>query len=156
MREEMRSFIIMMESLHMNGFRSCMMTVRPALMDQAADCHYDRCSAKDGQMPKVSADQRAARLLVDHPINVQPGRGCWREPGACCQHVPHLARVHDECGHVARVLLVPAQPEQGGVGVTCLIDDGAVLFVPDHTHGAGLMVRTSFLSSCSAVLVAEK
>lgn len=40
--------------------------------------------------------------------------------------------VHEHCGHIPRVLLVPAQTQQGGLGGRALIDDRRVLLVPEN------------------------
>ncbi|KAF5479227.1 hypothetical protein F2P56_000068 [Juglans regia] len=37
--------------------------------------------------------------------------------------------VHDDCGHIPGVLLVPAEADQGGVRLGALVDDGGVLLV---------------------------
>ena len=43
----------------------------------------------------------------------------------------HSGGVHGDGGHVAGILLVPPQAQQGGVRLRALIDDGAMLLIPE-------------------------
>jgi len=46
----------------------------------------------------------------------------------------NLGGIHEDGGHVSRVLLVPTQPQEGDLRLGALVDDGAVLLVPASHH----------------------
>lgn len=43
----------------------------------------------------------------------------------------NLGAVHDNGGHIPRVLLIPAESDQGRVGLGALVDNGGMLFVAE-------------------------
>ena len=68
---------------------------------------------------------------------------------SCSPNVQHhnLHRVHENCGHVARVLLVPAQAHEGRA-LRRLIDDGGVLLVSACMAAAAWCASRLALPSC--------
>ena len=76
----------------------------------------------------------------------------WRKTrvGVLIRQEAGLGGVHEDGGHVARVLLVPAQAQQRAAGLAALVDDGGVLFVP-ATHRPARPVIGSYCDPCPAI-----
>ena len=79
-----------------------------------------------------------------------------RSAGAPDVQDDDLGAVQQQRGHVARVLLVPAQAQQRLVGLRALVNDGAVLLVPaaQARQALGELPRATSVESCVALAIA--